>query len=183
MESVREEWRPVLGFEGKHEVSNLGRVKTLAFNMRHWCGRDIPKPERIVEQSKHSGGYRIVALRDGKKHYVHRLVMAAFIGTSKPGQDVNHISGDKSDNSLANLEYCDRLHNVRHAIRTGLQDNAGEGNGMHKYTAAKIASAHAMVVRGATHQEASRATGVKESTIQQVAKGTRWKCLNLPAIA
>lgn len=182
MEMLHEEWRAVLGFEGKFEVSDHGRVKALPWEQRHWCGKTIPQPEKIISQSRHSGGYSVVTLRDGKKHYVHRLVMAAFHG-DKAGFDVNHIDGDKSNNSLANLEYCDRLHNVHHAIATGLQDNSGEGNGMHKYRADQIAAAHRMVANGSTQAEASRATGVAESTVQQVVTGNRWQCLGLPVLA
>lgn len=176
MVSVNEVWRPVVGFVEQFEVSNLGRVKALPWERRHWCGKLIPQPESIVKQSKHNGGYRLVALRDGKKHYVHRLVMAAFIGDGS-GQDVNHIDGDKSNNRLDNLEYCDRLHNVRHAIRTGLQDNAGEGNGRHKYTTDAIEKSKRLLASGMTQREAARATGVAESTIQAVATGRRWKHL------
>lgn len=167
MNSLTEVWRPVVGFEDKHEVSSLGRVKTLPYERRHWCGLTIPQAVRILKQSPHSGGYRVVTLRDGKKHYVHKLVMAAFVGEAD-GRDVNHINGDKSDNRLENLEYCDRLHNVRHAIATGLQDNGGEGNGMHKYTAEQITAAHHMVQSGSSQEAASRATGVHTETVRQV---------------
>jgi hypothetical protein len=62
MNIVQEEWRPVKGFEGKYEVSNAGQVKVLAHTVRHWCGNEIPKPERILSQSRHSGGYMLVAI-------------------------------------------------------------------------------------------------------------------------
>jgi hypothetical protein len=182
MESVAEVWKPVKGFEGMYEVSDQGRVRALPYEMRHWCGRMIPKPGGLVTLTKHTGGYRFVALRGGKKHYVHRLVMAAFVGPAPHRNDVNHINGDKTDNRLCNLEYCNRLHNVRHAIATGLQDNAGEGNGMSKYTADQITKAHELVRQGASHAEAASATGVSRGMVQQVTKGTRWQCLNLPAI-
>lgn len=182
MDKIHEEWRAVVGREGEFEVSEHGRVRSLPHSVRHWCGRDIQKPGRILTQSTHSGGYRVVSLRDGKKHYVHRLVMEAFFGVAE-GQDVNHIDGDKTNNRLDNLEYCDRLHNVRHAIATGLQDNGGESNGMNKYSAEQIRRAHQLVAEGATQAEASRATGVSESTIQHVVTGKRWQCLGLPVLA
>lgn len=180
---AKEEWRPVVGYEGKFEVSTLGRVKALAWEQRHWCGRTIPQPERLINLVKHSGGYRIVSLRDGtKKKYVHRIVMEAFVGPGN-GRDVNHIDGDKANNRLDNLEYCDRLHNVRHAIRTGLQDNSGEGNGMHKLTAAQVIAAHGMVRNGSSYEDVARKFGVSGSCIEQISKGARWKHLNLPVLS
>ncbi|MBJ2228543.1 HNH endonuclease [Pseudomonas simiae] len=50
---------------------------------------------------------------------VHRLVALTFIGPSHLPQ-VNHLNGVKSDNRLANLEWCSISDNVRHAIDTGL---------------------------------------------------------------
>jgi hypothetical protein len=137
----------------------------------------------LLTQTKHTGGYRFVALKGGvcRKHYVHRLVMEAFAGPG-PGKDVNHIDGDKTNNRLSNLEYCDRLHNVRHAIATGLQDNSGENNGMNKYSSQAIVAAHRMVQRGSTYAAAARATGVSTGVIKLVARGIRWKHLGLPVL-
>lgn len=182
MESLPEEWRPVIGCEGQFEVSNAGRVKRLAHMRNHWCGRPHAVAEYIIKPSHHTGGYRFVNVGNGSKRYVHRLVMEAFSGPAN-GRDVNHINGDKTDNRLANLEYCDRLHNVRHAIRTGLQDNGGEGNGMHKLTAEQVIYAHRRVQRGDSRRDVAADCGVSESCIYQIAKGIRWKHLNLPAIA
>jgi len=174
MVSVNETWKPVIGHETTFEVSNLGNVRALPFDYM-WRGKAMHRSGGAVTQSRHSGGYHVVALRDGKKHYVHRLVMAAFVGPQPSKTDVNHIDGDKSNNCLANLEYCDRLHNVRHAIRTGLQNNAGEGNGQNKYTAEQIQTARRMVESGSTQRAAAKATGVAESTVQMVVTGRRWK--------
>lgn len=183
VEIVHEEWQPVVGFEGQFEVSSLGRVKALAHSVRHWCGRDIAKPERIVNQSRHSGGYAVVSLRDGKKHFVHRLVMQAFVGEPPAGMnDVNHIDGVKQNNCRENLEYCTRLHNVRHALATGLQDNSGENNGGVKYTEHQIRLAHGLVTSGRSHKEAAKIAGVDRGTVEAVCAGKRWQLLKLPKI-
>ena len=181
MESVTEIWKDVKGREGMFQVSDQGRVKVLPWERAHWCGRSIPQPESIAKQSRHSGGYMVVSLRDNRKHYVHKLVMAAFVGEAGD-RDVNHIDGDKKNNRLDNLEYCDRLHNVRHAVATGLQNNAGEGNGMHKLTAEQVVAAHGMVQRGHDCAEVAGKFGVSASCIEQIAQGVRWKHLGLPAL-
>jgi len=181
MEMLHEEWRPVVGYENKFEVSNLGRVRSQPHEVRHWCGRMIPRPGRMVTLTAHTGGYRFVAVGGSKKKYVHRLVMEAFFGDSD-GRDVNHINGDKTDNRLSNLEYCDRLHNVRHAISTGLQDNSGEGNGMHKLTTAQVREAHRKVQLGESCEAVASEYGVSASCITQIIQGVRWKHLNLPAL-
>lgn len=181
MTSVPEVWKPVVGHETTHEVSSLGRIKALPYGMRHWCGKMIPQPERMLKDSSHPGGYRTIAFRGSPREYVHRVVMAAFVGPGK-GMDVNHIDGDKTNNSLENLEYCDRKHNVHHAIRTGLQNNAGEGNGMHRYSEAQIRHALSLKGSGMTQRQIAAATGVSIGMVQQVLRGVRWKHL-LEAVA
>ena len=168
------------GFEGKFEVSDLGRVKALPWEMRHWCGRMIPQPEKIVTQSRHSGGYAVVSLRDGKKHYVHRLVMQAFAGEPPMGMnDVNHIDGSKKNNCRTNLEYCDRQHNVRHAISTGLQDNVGESNGMSKLTSEQAAAIYRLVASGSRRVDVAAMFRVSCGTVDSIATRKRWAHLNM----
>lgn len=176
MSSVAEVWKPVVGHETTHMVSNLGRVKSLPYEMRHWCGKMIPQPERILKDSSHPGGYRTISFRGSRREYVHRVVMAAFAGPGD-GKDVNHIDGDKTNNALSNLEYCDRLHNVRHAIRTGLQNNAGECNGMNRYSESQIRHVLSLRDSGFSQKTISKMTGVSTGVIYQVLKGKHWKHL------
>jgi hypothetical protein len=53
--------------------------------------------------------------------YVHRLVVEAFIGEIPAGLEVNHISGQKVDNSIENLEVVTHAENTKHAWETGLR--------------------------------------------------------------
>jgi hypothetical protein len=56
-----------------------------------------------------------------KKHfYVHRLVAETFIPNPQKKPCVNHINGDKSDNSVNNLEWVSYKENTHHAISQGL---------------------------------------------------------------
>lgn len=186
MSILIEEWRTVEGREGKNEVSNLGRVRSLDCEYVRYSKSGNPFTQsrrgRILRGVGHSGGYLTVALNGRRREYIHRIVMAAFVGPPSERQDVNHIDGDKTNNRLDNLEYCDRLYNVRHAVATGLQNNAGEGNGMHKYKAEQIVAAHGLVASGVSRADAAKATGVSPATVENVTAGKSWKCLDLPVL-
>jgi hypothetical protein len=56
--------------------------------------------------------------------YVHRLVVEAFIGAIPIGLEVNHISGQKTDNHLQNLDVVTHAINAKHAWDMGLRSRA-----------------------------------------------------------
>ena len=106
---MEEKWRDVKGYEGKYQVSNMGRVKSL-YDGRHKIFR-----EKILKPGKDRGGYLYVLLcRNGehKMYKVHRLVLMTF--NPIDGMDellVNHKDEDKTNNNLNNLEWCTTLYN------------------------------------------------------------------------
>ena len=109
------EWKPVVGYEGLYEVSNMGRVKSL---------KRLRTKERIIAQFQNHRGYaRVTLWKDNsqKKYSVHRLVAEAFIPNPNNLPEVNHIDGDKQNNHMDNLEWCTRSENILHAYRTGLE--------------------------------------------------------------
>lgn len=81
----------------------------------------------IISSSITAKGYEYVAIRQ-KGIYVgysvHRLVATAFIPNPKRLPQVNHLDGNKLNNHVANLEWCDAYDNVMHAIRTGLRPSS-----------------------------------------------------------
>ena len=110
----KEYWKPVVGYEGLYEVSNWGRVKSLNYNH---TGKG-----KILKQHQCMDGYKSVMLyKDGKRKIilVHRLVAQAFIPNPNDYKEVNHKDEDKTNNSVDNLEWCDRLYNVRYG--TGIE--------------------------------------------------------------
>ena len=109
---MEEEWRPVVGYEGLYEVSNMGRVKSLNYKR---TGQ-----EGILKGRKDGSGYLQVNLsKDGKcKSYkIHRLVATAFCENQMGYNEVNHINEDKSDNKAENLEWCSRSYNMNYGTR------------------------------------------------------------------
>lgn len=96
-----------------YEVSNLGNLRNVK--------RGISSKQHIKDN-----GYVVVHLSfkgSTKSYYVHRLVMLAF--TEQPPNKiyVNHIDGEKLNNTLDNLAWVTAKENTKHAWETGLMDN------------------------------------------------------------
>ena len=70
---------------------------------------------RYVTQMPHRGGYKTYTLYDKygrrKLKFVHRIVVESFLRPVNVGEQVNHIDGDKSNNSIYNLEITSRHQN------------------------------------------------------------------------
>lgn len=108
----REVWRWVVGYEGIYMVSNAGNVMTLP-KATHADGFTLA-------QAIGRNGYKTVHLRKNgasKRLSVHRLVAEAFLPNPSSLPEVNHVDGDKANNSVNNLEWCTRSENARHSIR------------------------------------------------------------------
>jgi hypothetical protein len=125
IETSVETWKPVVGYEGLYEVSDMGRVRSLD----KWCpigryGR-VKKKGRILKLDQRHGYMRIM-LQNGVRaekfcSAVHRLVAQAFIPNPMGKCQVNHIDGNKANNTVSNLEWCTPKENMQHAIKTGLK--------------------------------------------------------------
>ena len=84
------------------------------------------KNNSIIKQHKSKYGYIVVNLTKGKKtktEYLHRLVAQTFIPNHELQKTVNHIDGNKENNSVLNLEWLSLADNLRHAYRIGLKNS------------------------------------------------------------
>lgn len=109
-----ETWKDIQDFEGKYQISNLGRVKSL-YNDN---GYKKTYREKILKYSIKKNGYCQVILVKNRKRYsknIHRLVAQAFIPNPNNLPCVNHKNEIKSDNAVENLEWCTISYNTRYS--------------------------------------------------------------------
>lgn len=118
-----EEWRPVVGWEGLYEVSDLGRVRSVARIVTRRGGRPYRVRECIRKASvdARSGYAELPLCRDGegKTHRVHVLVLEAFAGPRPDGNYGRHLNGNPSDNRLENLAWGTPTQNNYDAVAHG----------------------------------------------------------------
>lgn len=110
-------WKPIVGYEGYYEVSNLGRVCSIAHYQGKWGKVYRRKSRHILKESTDKDGYKAVTLfKNGnvKRQLVHRLVAISFIPNPHAYSQVNHKDEIKSNNRVDNLEWCDSSYNQRY---------------------------------------------------------------------
>ena len=107
-------WCDIKNYEGRYQVSNLGRVKSLVDSNGKFR-------EKILRPFKNSHGYLYVDLWKGgerKRYKVHRLVLMTFNPVDgMENLEVNHLDENKENNHLSNLEWTTHKDNQNHGTR------------------------------------------------------------------
>ena len=110
-------WKPIVGWEGLYEVSNLGRVRSLDRDVPAKIGSTETRKGKIKSQQKTRFGYMRVTLSKDKyrkTYMVHRLVGDAFLPNPDSLPFINHKNETRNDNRAENLEWCTRLYNMNY---------------------------------------------------------------------
>lgn len=112
-------WKDIKGFEGKYQVSNLGRVRSIKRTIINKRGRKQSFKEKIKRPDYSQNGYERVGLyrKDRMKHYrVAKLVYEAFVGPIPEGMEIDHCNGDNTDNRLCNIRAVSHRDNCNNPI-------------------------------------------------------------------
>ncbi len=160
--------KDIVGYEGIYMITESGEVYS--------CRR-----KKFLKQRFDHYGYKVVNLRTktyDKTVKVHRLVAEAFISNPDNKETVNHIDGNKENNSIDNLEWCTQKENVIHACKTGLRSSKGnyvKGNAKLNLEIVKqIRSEYKKNVRGCGYRELAKKYGVSVPTIKDIIKNRTW---------
>lgn len=119
---MNEIWKAVEGTNGRYEVSNTGKVRSMNYGGHNGVVREM-RPTK-----DYKGYMRVRITRAGKSTTVkvHREIAKAFIPNPQNKPEVNHINGDKTDNRVENLEWVTASENTSHAYNSGLKEETRE---------------------------------------------------------
>ena len=125
---IKEEWRPVRGFEDCAEISNYGQIHRFR---REWYSGRNHKIKKVQEESwiwgsENNKGYLTTTIGNVKKG-VHVWVYLTFVGDIPKGMEVNHLDEDKHNNRLDNLNLLSHGDNMHYG--TGIERSAASRRG------------------------------------------------------
>lgn len=141
---------------------------------------DVKSHGKFVQGEICKNGYkRIHVSHNGVdcKFLVHRLVAEAFIPNPENKPCVNHKDGNKQNNCVENLEWCDYSENLKHAYNTKLRSAKGENNGNSKLTAENVQYIRTHYIKSNREfgfAALGRKFGVDAKTIEHAYKGITW---------
>lgn len=184
---MKEVWRPIKGYEGLYEVSNLGRVKSVqrTTTLKGYAGKIYTRihRERILSQLFDGRNcYLQVGLcKNGKskRYLVHRLVAEAFIVNPLSLPEVNHIDENKTNNFSTNLEWCTHKYNNNYGSKRTA--SRGENNARNKFSEALIRQIRAEFIAGDSERgltALSKKYGISRPHLCAIIKRKRWGWLD-----
>lgn len=153
-----------------YRISNTGKVISFKGNV----------PKEIAVSSNYNNGYITIHLSDkNKKQHTflkHRFIAKLFLSNVDNKPDINHIDGDKWNNSVDNLQWVTKSENTQHAVDTGLLKVRGENHHGSKLTVNDIRyikKSH--IPRKVTAKDLAKKFSVKPETIRAILYGYTWK--------
>lgn len=172
-QSIAEEWRFVRGYDGRYQVSNLGRVRRVVSKYGHRCDPKILRATPCVSR----GGYLRIGLReDGRKrlHQVHRLVLEAFIGPPPfAGAQAAHLDNNPQNNDVRNLAWMSCRDNLRMRDAAGTAPK-GERNNKAKLTNVSVQDIRRRRAAGESGASLAREYGVCKNTVWNIVHRQNW---------
>lgn len=158
-------WKDVPGYEGRYQVSNLGRVRSLdrRVNACHGATRLIRGRMLKPACSKYNPHLYVQLGHKTAGSPVHHLVALAFIGPRPKGLDVRHLDGNAQNNRADNLAYGTRTDNILDVYRVG--------KAWRKLTTEDVRDIRVQMAAGETITNIAKAYGVSISCISAIKHG------------
>lgn len=164
-----EQWLPVVGYEGRYEVSDHGRVRKTNGH--------------IMKQRVRRGLYPVLSLYGGTPYTrtfpIHQLVAIAFLGPRPEGMETNHKDGDKLNNRVENLEWVTKKDNCLHRFhvlgKRNLPILRGSDQPTSKLTDDEVLEIRRLADQGRLPQtEIAKRFGIDQAMVSLIKSRKRW---------
>jgi hypothetical protein len=176
-----EQWRPVVGFEHGYEVSNLGRVRSIArFVPSRWRPRKVEAKILSPGVDKKRGYLHVMLCDVGRRRraLVHRLVLEAFKGPCPAGHQACHFPDRNPANCcLDNLRWDTARNNRLDASLHGTAVQ-GETQGSAKLKDSDIPIIRSRYQRHSRINSAAKIAAdysISESTVLRIINRQQWR--------
>lgn len=177
---MQEIWMDIKGFKNFYMISSKGRIKSVDRIISDGKGGKRKHKGRILKQRVTNCGYKLVTLHKNGKYFqktVHRLVAEAFLKKPRNKNLVNHIDGNKKNNSVFNLSWCNASENVNHAYKNNLRiSKKGEDCHTSKLTKVEVNKIRKLYETGSFYQkELAKMFGVSRPHISSIVNFKYWE--------
>lgn len=179
---MQELWRPVVGYEHRYVVSNLGRVRRLAYSATAFdrrLQRNMTRhhKSKLLRLTPDKAGY--LKVRIGQEtRLVHQLVLFAFVGPRPDGCVACHGPAGIADNSLGNLSWGSLSKNMGDDRRRDNTLPCGETHYLAKLTVEKVKYIRKHYNEHKNCARLADLLGISSATVHSVVTGKTWKHVN-----
>lgn len=161
-------WKVIPAFGGRYEASRTGEI-------RHSLNKNIRKARRNRYGYLQLNFPRNDGTGKSDTISIHRLIALTFIPNPNNYPDVNHIDGNKQNNSVENLEWCTCSENAKHAHKLGLAHTyKGENHINAKFTNSQVIYIKQLYASGVSQQKIADRYNVAQTTIGRIIRGERY---------
>lgn len=155
---MEEIWKPVVGWEDKYEVSNLGQVRNKNTEKIRKLNL-TPDGYQWLTLTRHDDGVRLT-----QWYSVHQLVAQAFLPNPLGLEEIDHIDHCRTNNVVTNLEWVTRNENQRRCPNLTRK---------HPVPVAQYTEDGEFVAAYKSATEAYKITGINYASILRCARGVR----------
>jgi hypothetical protein len=162
-------WINIADTDGRYAVSNLGNVRANWSDVpqRHLKTRKRIEKQTLLKAWVHTTGYKRIGLGRNKSFYIHRLVATCFLPNPDNLPQVDHIDGDRTNNTVTNLRWVSAKTNAHYG---------GERHGWNTQKAAstkrrihdkKVAEYRALIEKGHSLRYVAWLFGTSHSSVKR----------------
>lgn len=171
---ICEIWKPINGYVGMYEISNMGNVKSvdrIGFQRNKFdrLSKYMFKGRHLKIQTQ-KNGYQTIDLSKNGKHerfLIHRLVAEHFLEHADGKDYINHIDSNPRNNHVDNLEWCTQSKNIKYSYEQGRKIPP------HQRKTGQFDIDGNLIKIWKSQTEAQRVLGIPQANIFKVCSGQR----------